>query len=119
MKPSESQSSSFLIVVAHPDGHCRFNRCPFLIVKFRSTARNTSSITSSEIVAPAITRTGRVIRRLNIDELPQLANILASDMSLVDPRPALPSQRERVDRRVRRADYVSWRHSDHCSHSAI
>ncbi len=50
---------------------------------------------------PRVTRVGRIIRRLSIDELPQLFNVLKGEMSMVGPRPELP---------MIVARYEAWQH---------
>ena len=69
------------------------HRKNFLIVKFRSMVINAEK-QGTKITAgkdPRITEIGRIIRRIKVDELPQLVNVFMSQMSLVGPRPELPS----------------------------
>lgn len=71
----------------------------FSIYKFRSMAVGTPNVPSGEFQTRTVTRVGRLIRRTNIDELPQLYNIVRGDMSVVGPRPPLPAQTDVIEAR--------------------
>jgi O-antigen biosynthesis protein WbqP len=74
----------------------------FRMFKLRTMAQGTPDVASHEAPPASVTRLGAVLRKLKLDELPQLVNVIAGSMSLVGPRPCLPSQQELIDARERR-----------------
>ena len=92
---------------------------PFWMLKFRSM-RNDAEVTTGPVWAtpddPRRTRLGALIRRLSIDELPQLINVLWGEMSLVGPRPERPVFVEQfkqqipryMDRHREKAGLTGW-----------
>lgn len=68
---------------------------PFSVVKLRTMTVGTDVKFNDYPTPAAVTMVGRVLRRLSLDEVPQLINILRGEMSFVGPRPAIPSQVQR------------------------
>jgi O-antigen biosynthesis protein WbqP len=69
---------------------------PFILLKFRTMKLGTADMATHLVDASAVTPYGSLLRRTKFDELPQLWNVLKGEMSIVGPRPCLPSQAELV-----------------------
>jgi lipopolysaccharide/colanic/teichoic acid biosynthesis glycosyltransferase len=76
-----------------------FNGRVFMLIKFRSMTHEPGRLFNKQTVAgdPDVTRIGAIIRRLKIDELPQVFNVLRGEMAIVGPRPSLPNLQEKFD----------------------
>lgn len=74
----------------------------FMLYKFRSMKKNTPNVATHLLGDPAkyLLRSGALIRKLSLDELPNLINIIKGDMVFVGPRPALYNQDDLMQLRI-------------------
>lgn len=82
---------------------CGLNNKIFKIIKFRSMVHDAEKMTGpvwSQKDDPRITRVGKIIRKLRIDEIPQMINVLKGEMSLVGPRPERPFFVEKLSEQI-------------------
>jgi len=81
------------------------NKKPFTLIKFRTMRKDTQSVATHLVDKNAVTKYGAFLRKVKLDELPQLLNILKGDMSLVGARPNLFNQTELIEERDKRGVY--------------
>jgi undecaprenyl-phosphate galactose phosphotransferase/putative colanic acid biosynthesis UDP-glucose lipid carrier transferase len=83
-------------------GRNGFNGCSFRIFKFRTmtVAEDGPIIQQATRDDPRVTGLGRWLRRVNIDELPQLINVLKGEMSLVGPRPHATAHNTKYEQQI-------------------
>ncbi len=81
-----------------------YNNKPIKVLKFRTMVVHEAKGPFCQATRddPRVTRVGRILRRTNIDELPQLLNVIQGDMSLVGPRPHAISHNEMYEGRIAR-----------------
>jgi exopolysaccharide biosynthesis polyprenyl glycosylphosphotransferase len=75
----------------------------FRVYKFRTMVSNAEALTGAVFSAkgdPRITRVGNFMRKVRLDEVPQLINILRGDMSLIGPRPERPEHVKRLTEKI-------------------
>jgi len=82
----------------------------FKLLKFRSMRDNAEGEEPvwAEVNDPRVTRVGKIIRKLRLDEIPQVVNVLKGEMSFVGPRPERPFFTEKLMKEI---PFYSLRHS--------